>query len=576
MPPSNWDTYYSLARDYFRAHGHLLIPGDYHVDGRALGAWIGTQRGDRRSGSNSRFTRERVDKLNAIGMVWDVAEHNWQSMCRALEEYARQRGTARVPQSFVTADGKKLGVWLNRVRMDFKRGKLSPQRQAQLEELGVVWNPEVLRRSSWETYFRLLEAYVETTGSFPAADYVTREGLKLGLWLSNQRQNHRRGSLLPQRQRRLEALGIRWQPAEDVWERRYQQARAYFLRWGHLCPTEQAGPPLPAGLSQWLGSQRKQRQVGALAPEQVRRLEEVGMVWDVRSQLWEANFQQARAFYLQNGHLRVPKDSGPPAQRKLGRWISTQRKNYATGGNPLFTPQRIRRLEEIGMVWNAKPTSEQVWEDWFRQAETFFRREGHLLPPEGRLRTWLLAQRAAKKGKRGSLTPEQVQRLEAIGMVWEPAEAQWLEMYRRAREYHRIHHMLNVPCGYVTDDGARLGQWIARQRTAYKNYLAGLRGGGRAVITPQRIALLNGLGMIWDGTACTAKTSFPEKALLFYLRQAFPDAGKRSQWQEPGVELDIYLPSLRTPSNTTASAGTGTRSGRTRKRAWSAGQTAST
>lgn len=546
MPRSSWDTYYALAQEYFCAHGHLLVPGDYRVDGKALGAWIGTQRANFRTGSNSRFTQERVDRLNAIGMVWDVSEHNWQSMCRALEEYVRQQGTARVPQSFVTSDGKKLGIWLNMVRMQLKRGALSPQRQSQLEELGVIWNPEALRRSSWETYFRLLEAYVKATGSFPAADHVTQEGLKLGTWLSNQRQKYRRGSLLSQRQQRLEELGIRWQPSADIWERRYQQAREYFLRWGHLCPMGQAGPSLPAGLSQWLGSQRQQQQVDTLSPERVRRLEEIGMLWDVRSQLWEASFQQAKAFYLQYGHLRVPKDSGPPAQKKLGRWISSQRKNYAKGGNPFFTPQRIRRLEEIGMVWNAKPTPEQVWKDWFQKAEAFFRREGHLLPSKGRLRTWLLAQRAAKKGKRGSLTPEQVRQLEAIGMVWEPVEVQWLEMYRRAQEYHRVHHMLNIPCGYVTDDGARLGQWIARQRKAYKNYLSGRRGSHQTFITPQRIALLNDLGMIWDGTACTARTSFPEKALLFYLRQRFPDAGKRSQWQEPGVELDIYLPGPRT------------------------------
>ena len=51
--------------------------------------------------------------------------------------------------------------------------------------------------------------------------------------------------------------------------------------------------------------------------------------------------------------------------------------------------------------------------------------------------------------------------------------------------------------------------------------------------------------MIWDGTQATAKTSFREKALLFYLKKPFPDVVKVSQWQAVGVELDLYIPSLR-------------------------------
>lgn len=52
---------------------------------------------------------------------------------------------------------------------------------------------------------------------------------------------------------------------------------------------------------------------------------------------------------------------------------------------------------------------------------------------EGELRTWVLAQRAAKKGKRGCLTEAQIQRLEGIGMVWEPLTDQWQEMYQHAK-----------------------------------------------------------------------------------------------------------------------------------------------
>lgn len=146
---------------------------------------------------------------------------------------------------------------------------------------------------------------------------------------------------------------------------------------------------------------------------------------------------------------------------------------------------------------------------------------------------------------RGSLSEEQVRRLEQIGMLWDPVNENWKIMYQYAKAYYQIHQKLNIPCNYVTEDGANLGIWISRQRKGYKNYLAGKTGGGRTVITPEHVKLLNDIEMIWDGATIMGSTSFQEKALLFYLRTHFPEAGKLDRWQEFGVELDIYIPSIK-------------------------------
>lgn len=157
----------------------------------------------------------------------------------------------------------------------------------------------------------------------------------------------------------------------------------------------------------------------------------------------------------------------------------------------------------------------------YHLAEQYFHEHGDLLVPGDyvcygkRLGRWIGTQRTAGKGKRGQLTESQIRRLEAIGMSWDPVEERWQAMYQLAKEYYDVHQMLNIPSNYVTDTGVRLGQWIARQRKCYKNYLAGKAGGGVGTITRERIDLLNKLDMIWDGTGNTAKTSFPEKRCFF-------------------------------------------------------------
>ena len=83
----DWLAFYCLAEQYRREHGDLLVPNDYVCQGKRLGAWIGTQRMEYKSRTNPRFTQARVDLLNAIGMVWDVRQFQWNRMYQALERY---------------------------------------------------------------------------------------------------------------------------------------------------------------------------------------------------------------------------------------------------------------------------------------------------------------------------------------------------------------------------------------------------------------------------------------------------------------------------------------------------------
>ncbi len=162
----DWLAFYRLAEQYRREHGDLLVPNDYVCQGKTPWSLDWHPAYGIKNRTNLRFTQARVDLLNAIGMVWDVRQFQWNRMCQALERYLQKHGTARVPQSYVTEEGGKLGIWLNKVRMEYKRGRLSQARQAQLEALGVVWEPEVLRRESWEHFLRCWRTMLFVTGHF--------------------------------------------------------------------------------------------------------------------------------------------------------------------------------------------------------------------------------------------------------------------------------------------------------------------------------------------------------------------------------------------------------------------------
>ena len=425
--------------------------------------------------------------------------------------------------------------------MEYKRGTLVPGATGPVRGPGRGLGARSSAQGELGAFFALLEDYVVCNGTFPPATYQTEAGVKLGIWLSNQKQDRKNGALAPDRLQKLEALGGDMGCAGAGVDGPLPTGRGIFFSvMGTFALTRDGMRPCPRGFPQWLTAQRKAKQAGKLSPEKSRMLESVGMIWDVYQSLWEAAYQQAEAYVQRHGHLRVSKDSGP--DQFLGRWISTQRKNYKKG---VLNEERTRKLETLGMVWDAGVDSEELWEQWFRKASAYYAAHGHLNPMEGELRTWVLAQRAAKKGKRGCLTEAQIQRLEGIGMVWEPLTDQWQEMYQHAKAYYQVHQMLNVPCNYSTETGVRLGHWIARQRRCYKK-LSGREGGpghwhhnARAHCSAQR----TGYDLGWNPGH--GKDLFSEKALLFYLKKPFPDVVKVSQWQVVGVELDLYIPSLR-------------------------------
>ena len=105
-----------------------------------------------------------------------------------------------------------------------------------------------------------------------------------------------------------------------------------------------------------------------------------------------------------------------------------------------------------------------------------------------------LAVAAAKKGKAGELPQEQVERLDALGMDWTNRnDRKWMSLYDVAAAYYHEHGNLNVPSEYVTPDGVLLGKWVVRQRYAYLN-----PDRSSARVTPERKALLDKLGMVWE------------------------------------------------------------------------------
>jgi len=89
---------------------------------------------------------------------------------------------------------------------------------------------------------------------------------------------------------------------------------------------------------------------------------------------------------------------------------------------------------------------------------------------------------------KGTLSEERTQRLEELGLVWDPPNEEWTENYGRLVKYKEEYGNLLVPRNFKTEDGMNLGIWLSTQRTAYYKSLVGEE-------CTQR---LEELGFLWD------------------------------------------------------------------------------
>jgi len=263
----------------------------------------------------------------------------------------------------------------------------------------------------------------------------------------------------------VDRLGSSW----DEW---FGRLRVFKEREGHCRVPRTGGYPL--GI--WVKSQRRRKE--NLSRDRIRRLDAIGFVWDPHHEQWEEGFDYLLQFKEREGHCRVParmSEGGYP----LGRWVGTQRSEKEK-----LSSDRIKRLDTIGFVWDVL---HEQWEEGFGYLLQFKEREGHCkvskLMSEGgyNLGWWVSAQRM----NREVLTPDRIQRLDAIGFVWDPHHEQWEEGFDYLLQFNKREGHCRVPLG-ASEAGYPLGKWVGNLRSKKEK------------LSSDRIKRLDTIGFVWD------------------------------------------------------------------------------
>lgn len=197
----------------------------------------------------------------------------------------------------------------------------------------------------------------------------------------------------------------------------------------------------------------------------LRALDNTGAAW------WE-RFRDLERFAARHGHARPSIDT----DKQLGPWVTRQRAMFRDG---FLDEDRILALERLpGWVWSGQDAAWwRGWESWHRLAATLgaqrLDRERWLAalaetPVHGRGRYRSLAEFTVDtclRRRRGDLPANLETAAELLpGWRWDVLPADDAAMIDALGEYAAWKKTMNVPHGYLHDDGMRLGAWLTSVR----------------------------------------------------------------------------------------------------------------
>ena len=434
-----WEKGFASAQKYRTEHGDLLVPVRYRdKNDFALGEWIVYNR-QRYLGGN--LTQNRIERLEAIGMVWSTSNDLWEQNYAAATQYYLEHGDLEVPIKYETPSGFGLGVWLGAQRAAHKAGELPREQVERLDALGMDWTNRNDRK--WMSLYDVAAAYYHEHGNLNVpSEYVTPDGVLLGKWVARQRYaylNPDRSSarVTPERKALLDKLGMVWEKY-DPWQERYDLALAYKTEHGDL---------------------------------------EIPSVYKTADGVWLGSWVSRQRQALNSGSSALSSE-----RRKL---LRTLFKGERRPSDPAADHGTVR---------------EANWERNFRSAARYARKYKHLLVPASyvdsdgvRLGVWISNLRAARKNRPDSyqVTLAHIKKLNSIGMVWDARDAKWGTAYQQAKAYYKAHGNLHAAANYKSDEtGFCLGDWLRRMREWDTTH--------DPKLTPERRAMLDKIGMEWS------------------------------------------------------------------------------
>jgi superfamily II DNA or RNA helicase len=356
-----------------------------------------------------------------------------------------------------------------------------------LESIRQAVTAKVLERleSSWDVNFGKLVKFKEENGHCQPSKHTDKS---LNYWVIDQRKAYVKNDLSSERVSKLDSLGFEWDPSLERWIEMIDQLKEFKSQNGNCRVPTNSKEFKSLGI--WVANVRSRYIKRTLSPEKITELENLEFEWNPISKAWDKMYEALKAYKELYGHCRVATTS--KTHGKLGRWVSTQRKDFQ---KHQLSQDKINKLNHLGFEWD--PYS-STWDNMYEALKSYKIENGDCRVPVAfdELGPWVHTQRSNYKDN--LLSKQRIALLEKLGFEWDIINNVWDSYFQELQLFKDKFGHCRVNQRSTTHK--KLGIWVFNQRLRYR----------KGKLTADRIAKLESIGFEWNVISSAWENNFEE------------------------------------------------------------------
>ena len=270
----DWLEKLTLLDDYKKENGDCNISQtNKNTKYEGLGKWLNDQR-DNFKKKRKVLTKERIELLEDLGVVWDMDVFNFQKFINQLSTYKKDNGDFNISSSY--KDNPSLGNYVYRIKT---KGIKEEWKIKMLHEIGFFEIGTQKKREKQghitTAWFKNLEKLKKITN--PNLQKDDNEHPFLAKWVHSQRRAFRYGKLKDEQIIELEKLGVKL-PAKSKKSKRWydyiELIELFLAEFGNVEITSE----FDKDLFKWVSQQRINYGKGKLKKEKGEKLIKLGII----------------------------------------------------------------------------------------------------------------------------------------------------------------------------------------------------------------------------------------------------------------------------------------------------------
>ncbi len=303
-------------------------------------------------------TFEVIDEVHNCLELFDALEDTlsagWDYMYLEAKDYYEENGNLLIPATYETESGYGLGRWIRTQRVSYQNGTIDKSKVDKLNEIGMVWT--AVLQNKWLRNYELAKDYYVKHGNLNIShDYestiIDSRGeevkIKLGIWISGQRDNYLKNRLSEDQITKLESIGMSWDRFDEKWEKGFGYAKKYREEHGDINFVPAEFEYEGFNINRWLHTQRNRYKAGKLSQDRINRLCGLGLKWSKNEAFWDKGYEYATKYKNEHGNLKLPKGYECEDGFKLKSWVNNQQSRYKKG---TLTDMQVEKLMGIGCI----------------------------------------------------------------------------------------------------------------------------------------------------------------------------------------------------------------------------------